>query len=109
MRSRPNLKKKAVAIEHSPGISQLRPQDMDVIKPPSSPNSRYLVFTSAGDAANLQHWLRGRRDFDLWIVYYGERSDTNEAHANFYARSAGTKFQNLHRVYQRYAGLIAQY
>jgi hypothetical protein len=82
---------------------------MDVIKPPTTPKSRNMVFTSAGDLSNLQHWLKGRRDFDLWIVYYGERSDTHDARADFYARSAGTKFQNLHKVYQRHASVIAQY
>jgi hypothetical protein len=82
---------------------------MDVIKPPAPPKSRNLVFTSAGDLSNLHHWLKGRRDFDLWIVYYGEQTDIHEAHADFYARSGGTKFQNLHRVYQRYASVIAQY
>lgn len=86
-----------------------RSNTMDVIKPPAPPNSRNLIFTSAGDLTNLQHWLKGRRDFDLWIVSYGKHNLTHEAYSNFYARSGGTKFQNLHRVYQRYAGVLARY
>lgn len=82
---------------------------MDVIKPPATPKSPNLVFTSAGDLSNLHHWLKGRRDFDLWVVSYGEQNDLHEAQADFYARSRGAKFQNLRKVYQRYADVIAHY
>ena len=87
----------------------LHSRAMEVIKAPTAPKSRNLVFTSAGDLSNLHHWLNGRRDFDLWVVHYGGQINTYLEHAEFYARGSGTKFQNLHSVYQRYAGVIAQY
>ncbi len=82
---------------------------MEVIKEPAAPKKRNLVFTSAGDHSNLHRWLNGTRNFDLWVVYYGEQADPHQEHADFYARGNGTKFQNLHSVYQRYASVIAQY
>jgi hypothetical protein len=73
---------------------------------PRSPN---LVFTSAGDRANLRGWLRGRRDFDLWVVYYGDRPDMFRAEADLYGQQKGSKFQNLHHCYQEQRQLFSRY
>jgi hypothetical protein len=75
----------------------------------SLPTSRNLVFTSAGDRANLRGWLRGRRDFDLWVAYYGDQPGTYRELSEFYLSRKGAKFQNLHHCYQRFRHLIARY
>ncbi|HEY1214909.1 MAG TPA: hypothetical protein VGE93_14865 [Bryobacteraceae bacterium] len=83
---------------------------MDVIKPPGRRKSRNLVFTSAGDVSSLPHWLKGRRDFDLWVIYYGDQEPPPYTDvANFYARGRGTKFQNLYWVYTQYSHVIERY
>jgi len=83
---------------------------MEIIKAPATPQSRNLVFTSAGDLSNLRHWLNGTRDFDLWVVYYGDSEDnTYVDEADFYARGRGTKFQNLYGVYERCGAAVSQY
>ncbi len=71
--------------------------------------SNNLVFTSAGDLSNLSRWLRGRRDFDLWTVYYGEQPGKFQAESDLYVRHKGSKFQNLHYCYQRWPGELARY
>ena len=82
---------------------------MQVIRTPRAPTSRNLVFTSAGDQSNLYQWLRGKCDFDLLVVYYGQQPNRYAEVAGLYARSNGTKFQNLHRVYRLYADVLAKY
>jgi hypothetical protein len=74
------------------------------------PRSRNLVFTSAGDRSNVRRWLRGRRrEFDLWINYYGERPAALRSLADIYSVNKGTKFQNLHYCYSRWPELFASY
>lgn len=58
-----------------------------------------LVFTSAGDRSNLRQWLRGRRDFDLWVCYYGDQPGAYQDVATRYTARKGSKFQNLHYLY----------
>lgn len=71
-----------------------------------SPN---LVFTSAGDRSNLGRWLRGRRDFDLWTVYYGDRDGMFRGQSDYYLSRKGSKFQNLHFCYRRWPELLRRY
>lgn len=63
---------------------------------PPAPGTRSgnLVFTSAGGRSNLRAWLNCRRDFDLWVVYYGDEPSP------FHNSRKGSKFQNLHYCYQ---------
>jgi hypothetical protein len=82
---------------------------MEFIRLNPGTRSRNLVFTSAGDHSNLHHWLEGARDFDLWIVYYGDRPGMFQAEADFYLAAKGAKFQNLHLCYQHWPHLFAQY
>lgn len=67
------------------------------------------MFTSAGDHSNLHGWLQGTRDFDLWVVYYGDRRDTFRDAAEYYVARKGSKFQNLHYCYQHWHPLLARY
>jgi hypothetical protein len=82
---------------------------MELIAPKTVSGSKNLVFTSAGDRANLRGWLLGERDFDLWIMYYGNASGTFQDSADFYAARKGSKFQNLHYCYQRWPEIISRY
>lgn len=75
----------------------------------SGSRSDNLVFTSAGDRSNLRRWLQGRRDFDLWIVYYGEQSGMFRELADFYVARKGSKFQNLHYCYEQWPERLARY
>jgi hypothetical protein len=63
-------------------------------------HSNNLVFTSAGDRSRLRGWLEGVRDFDLWIVYYGDKPGTFCDISDNYLVRKGSKFQNLHYCYQ---------
>ena len=77
---------------------------------PADPkSSTNLVFTSAGDRSNLRAWLRGHRDFDLWVVYYGDRRDTFREDADLYSQHKGSKFQNLHHCYQEQREMFSRY
>lgn len=76
---------------------------------PGTPKRKYLVYTSAGDHANLCGWLKGDRTFDLWITYYGQDGDRFRSVADLYNRRHGSKFQNLHHAYQTWPSLFEGY
>ena len=65
---------------------------MELIAATSGPRSNNLVFTSAGDRSNLRGWLRGRRNFDLWTVYYGDACGMFQDLSSFYFSRKGSKF-----------------
>lgn len=73
------------------------------------PGGRYLVYTSAGDASCLHKWLRGNRNFDLWITYYGDHHGRYKQLANYYNVRKGGKFPNLQYVCQKWPHLFEQY
>jgi hypothetical protein len=75
----------------------------------SGSRSNNLVFTSAGDRSNVRRWLDGRRDFDLWVVYYGEQAGMFQQDADFHVRRKGSKFQNLHYCYRHWPEIFARY
>lgn len=77
--------------------------------PPDIQRSQNLVFTSAGDRSNVRAWLRGRKDFDLWVIYYGDRHEGLREGANLYGEHKGSKFQNLHYCYQQQPDLFRRY
>jgi hypothetical protein len=73
------------------------------------PNAKYLVFTSAGDNANLHCWLEGSRNFDLWVSYYGDEEDPYKKYSDYYISKKGGKFPNLHYVYQHWEDILKHY
>jgi hypothetical protein len=74
-----------------------------------APKREYLVFTSAGDHSNLAVWLDGRRNFDLWITYYGQDKGRFKEIADFYNCRRGAKFPNFYHVYQNWRDILDHY
>jgi hypothetical protein len=87
----------------------LKQEPMELIAATSGSRSTNLVFTSAGNRSNLRGWLQGRRDFDLWTVYYGDRPGMFQDVSDYYLRRKGSKFQNLHYCYEQWAEVLARY
>jgi hypothetical protein len=73
------------------------------------PKSRYLVYTSAGDRSAIDRWLRGEKNFDLWVTHYGEGSLALRQKADFYNQRKGGKYPNLHHVYRTWGSLLGRY
>lgn len=82
---------------------------MELIAKTSGSGSKNLVFTSAGDHSNLRRWLRGQRDFDLWVAYYGDRPGTFQEESELYISRQGSKFQNLHYCYSKWRDVLERY
>lgn len=74
-----------------------------------SPTQRHLVFTSAGDRAGVHRWLEGRRNFDLWITYYGDEAGRYADLTPFYTERKGGKFSNLWHLYQEHPEFVRSY
>ena len=70
---------------------------------------RNLVYTSAGDKANLDRWLRGRRNFDLWVTYYGDVPGSYASTGEFYNVRSGSKFGNLKFAYDTWPERFSRY
>jgi hypothetical protein len=81
----------------------------------NTPKSKYLVYTSAGDNSNLLYWLKNfnsrqvKRNFDLWITYYGSVKNKYKEVSEFYNMRQGAKFPNLLHVYQEWNDILAHY
>lgn len=69
----------------------------------------FLVFTSAGDNANLDMWLDGHRNFDLCITYYGNKKDHYKELTPFYLQNKDAKFPNLLLWHRNNPGFLQQY
>jgi hypothetical protein len=82
---------------------------MELIAATTGSGSNNLVFTSAGDRSSLHGWLAGRRDFDLWVAYYGEQPGMFQDVSDLYVSRKGSKFQNLHYCFKRWPEVFARY
>ncbi|WP_158971656.1 hypothetical protein [Paraglaciecola sp. L3A3] len=82
---------------------------INLIKKPQQPQKKYLVFTSAGINSNLMHWLKGERNFDLWVSYYGDEDNKFKDNADYYIAKKGGKFPNFHYCYQKWNEIISHY
>lgn len=71
--------------------------------------NRLLIYTSAGDHANLDHWMRGRSGFDLWVTYYGNGTSPWDGIADFHEYRSGGKFPNLLQAYLLYPEVFRRY
>jgi len=76
------------------------------VKPPQH---RFLVFTSAGDCAQVGQWCRGRLNFDLWITYYGDTEGKFQEYATYWNARKGTKFPNFLYIHQHHQDLLDRY
>jgi len=74
-----------------------------------APDHKNLVFTSAGDNANLIKWIKGNRFFDLWVTYYGKYEGRYREFADYYNIRKDGKFPNLHHAYQVWPHIFNQY
>ena len=70
---------------------------------------RYLVFTSAGEHANVRKWLRGNRNFDVWLTYYGPGASPFVGSVEIHTVRKGSKFQNLHFAYRQWPEVLGRY
>jgi FkbM family methyltransferase len=76
--------------------------------------NRWCVFTSAGDHNNVFSWVADseEREWDLIVAFYGSNEGTFDrlrhiSRAVF--RLAGSKLQNLKKLFDRQPGIFAQY
>lgn len=76
------------------------------VKPPQY---QFLVFTSAGNYAQVSRWCQGNINFDLWITYYGNEENKYQEYATYWNARKGTKFPNLLYIYQQYPELLDRY
>lgn len=74
-----------------------------------TPCHKNLVYTSAGDNANLIKWIKGNRYFDLWITYYGNYEGRYREFADYYNIRRDGKFPNLYHAYHVWPHIFKQY
>ena len=79
------------------------------IKNIKTPCHKNLVYTSAGDNANLIKWITGNRNFDLWITHYGNYQGRYRELADYYNIRKDGKFPNLYHAYHVWPYIFKQY
>lgn len=72
-----------------------------------------LLFTSAGDNTNFENiWLDEDRNYDVWVVYYGDNEKTFSRYSkkvDYAERRKGDKWQNFHYIYNTQYDKIQEY
>ena len=101
-----NQKNNKVALNNEHICSKVASASKKIIKTPCHKN---LVYTSAGDNANLIKWIKGNRHFDLWITYYGNYEGRYREFADYYNIRKDGKFPNLYHAYQVWPHIFNQY
>lgn len=63
-----------------------------------------IVFTSAGDNTNFDNlWLDDNREYDVWVVYYGNNEKIYEKYkskVDYIEKRKGSKFQNFYHIFK---------
>jgi hypothetical protein len=72
-----------------------------------------LVFSSVGDNTNFDNiWLGPKRDYDVWVVYYGDNDENYENYkskVDYIEKRKGDKWQNFHHLYNTHYDKIQEY
>ena len=71
--------------------------------------SRNLVLAAVGDDSLHRRWLRGRPDFDLFLVYFGEQPGRYAGDGTYHLDARGQKWQLIHRAITGDPERIARY
>lgn len=68
-----------------------------------------LVYISAGDNSEIGRWIKDKKDFDLFVTYYGDNEFKFKNDVDFYNKRKGSKFQNLYYLYKDNPNILSQY
>ncbi len=71
--------------------------------------AKNLVFTSAGDKANVKSWLGQHRNWDLWICCYSDDCRDFINLADYYHEHKGGKFPNAFYAYKQWPEIFERY
>lgn len=70
----------------------------------------YLIYTSAGHAANVRQWYKAaNRNYDIWVTNYTITPGLNKDYSDIYNEHKGSKFQNLKVVFEEHRELLSRY
>jgi len=70
----------------------------------------YLIYTSAGEDANVKVWASSKsRNYDIWVTNYTDQPGLNKEYADYYNEHVGTKIPNLYDVFLNHPDILRQY
>lgn len=70
----------------------------------------FLVYTSAGENANVRRWAKqAQRSYDIWVTNYSGKPGLHRDQADFYNERKGAKFPNFKWVLEQHREHIAAY
>lgn len=71
--------------------------------------SKNLVVGVVGDSSLHHSWLGPTRNFDLFLVYYGDEAGKYHKDGDYYDIAKGTKFVILAQIVERHKTIFEQY
>ena len=75
--------------------------------------SKNLLFASAGDNTDFyNNWLQSNKNYDVWVVYYGNNQNNFENYkkvVNRIWKNKGSKFQNFYKIFINYYKDLIKY
>lgn len=77
---------------------------------PRARRARNLVIVRAGDGSLHENWIAGpRRDFDLFVSYFGGTHARFEAGADYYEARPGPKWPSIAALLREHAAIVDAY
>jgi hypothetical protein len=74
------------------------------------PIRNFLIYTSAGRAANIRQWYATtQREYDIWVTNFTTIPSLNQKYSDFYNEHEGSKWQNLKFIFQEHRDLLSKY
>ena len=72
---------------------------------------RNLILSAIGNSSVHASWLSDRdaRNFDVFLVYYGDRPDFGRSDADHYLARQGFKWELVDHVLKQHADVVARY
>lgn len=69
-----------------------------------------LVVGVVGDTSLHRTWVnKANRNFDLFLIYYGDKDDRYLKDAKYYDRAKGTKFVILDQILRKHGDIFSKY
>lgn len=68
-----------------------------------------LIVAICGDESMHKFWMDKQKDFDLFVVYYGDDDEKYKKDGIHYERAKGTKFVIMDQICQKYDDFLKQY
>ncbi|OLO26871.1 hypothetical protein BTR23_21880 [Alkalihalophilus pseudofirmus] len=88
----------------------LEKSEVRILKPFNySGKNRFLVMARVGDTSLHKEWLHPKRNFDLFLEYFGDGRNNYKDDCDFYTEAKNSKWPRFHNIIEDFGDHIFKY